>query len=106
MEFIATTWLERILTATWDYLPLPGTTYCYWGLVTVTQGFHVIVNFCYWQIIIHGTTEATKHLSDFAGKTLGISKDKIFSPGIGECVDATTESHIYQVRPFREESVK
>lgn len=33
----------------------------------------------------------------FAKKTLTISDDKIFAPNIGECVDATTESHIYQV---------
>ena len=78
----------------------------YYGDTYHYLGFHVMVNFCYWQIIIHGTTEATKHLSDFAGKTLGVSKDKIFSPYIGECVDATTESHIYQVCTFKEESVK
>ena len=49
------------------------------------------------QIIIHGTREATNHLLGFAKKTLAISDDKLFAPGIGECVDATTESHIYQV---------
>lgn len=49
------------------------------------------------QIIIHGTGEATNHLLSFAKKTLAISDDKLFAPGIGECVDATTESHIYQV---------
>ena len=49
------------------------------------------------QIIIHGTGEATNHLLSFAKKTLAISDDKLFAPGVGECVDATTESHIYQV---------
>lgn len=52
------------------------------------------------QIIVHGTTEATNHLLCFAKKTLALSDDKVFAPGIGECVDATTESHIYQVPTF------
>ena len=52
------------------------------------------------QIIVHGTSEATNHLLGFAKKTLALSDDKIFAPGIGECVDATTESHIYQVSTY------
>lgn len=47
--------------------------------------------------MIHGTTEATDHLVDFAKKNLGIAGDKIFAPKIGECVDASTQSLLYQV---------
>ncbi|KAL5463818.1 hypothetical protein EMCRGX_G032755 [Ephydatia muelleri] len=49
-------------------------------------------------IVIHGTTEATDHLVDFAKKNLGIAGDKIFAPKIGECVDASTQSLLYQVK--------
>lgn len=49
------------------------------------------------QIVVRGSPDATAHLVQFARKNLGIDADKVTSPGIGECVDATTESHIYQV---------
>ena len=49
------------------------------------------------QIVVRGTPEATASLVQFARKTLGINESKVASPGIGECVDATTESQIYQV---------
>ena len=55
------------------------------------------VSFSRGQIVIHGTTEATEHLVDFAKKNLGIPGDKMFAPKIGECVDASTQSLLYQV---------
>ena len=51
--------------------------------------------FC--QIVVRGSFEATSHLVEFAKKSLGVDPSKVASPGVGECVDATTESHIYQV---------
>ena len=34
---------------------------------------------------------------EFYQKTLHIAKDKIYAPRVNDVVDATTESHIYQV---------
>ena len=59
--------------------------------------FAKIMSFSPGQVVIHGTTEATDHLVDFAKKNLGIAGDKIFAPKIGECVDASTQSLLYQV---------
>ena len=55
---------------------------------------------CCTQIVVHGTSDATNHLVDFSKKVLLISDEKVFAPHIGECVNATTESHIYQVNDY------
>lgn len=39
----------------------------------------------------------TDHLVQFAHTTLGLDQNKVFAPAIGECINATTESRIYQV---------
>lgn len=49
------------------------------------------------QVVVHGTSEATNHLVDFARKVLNVSEDKVVAPHIGEPINGTTESHIYQV---------
>ena len=49
------------------------------------------------QVVVHGTSEATNHMVDFARKALNVSDDKVVAPHIGEPVNGTTESHIYQV---------
>ena len=49
------------------------------------------------QILIHGPPEATNHLREFALSSLGVAKGKLFTPRVGDCVDASTETHIYQV---------
>ena len=46
---------------------------------------------------MHGSPEATNHLRDFSLSSLGLAKEKLFTPSVGECIDASTESHIYQV---------
>lgn len=51
------------------------------------------------QIIVHGTTESTQALSDYCKNTQGFIQGHIFTPAIGEVVDATRERHIYQVSP-------
>lgn len=48
--------------------------------------------------MIHGSVEATLHLVDYARKNLGIDSSKVCAPSPEDCVDATTESYIYQVR--------
>ena len=48
-------------------------------------------------IIVHGSPEATEDLAAYC-RQHNIVSDKIFTPRIAEVVDATTESHIYQVR--------
>jgi len=50
--------------------------------------------------VIHGNAIPTDHLVQFAHTTLGLNQSKVFAPGMGECVNATTESRIYQVRYY------
>ena len=57
---------------------------------------------CLLQIVIHGSMEATVHLVDYARKNLGIDAKKVSAPSVGDCIDATTESYIYQVRKLRQ----
>ncbi|XP_071961785.1 cleavage and polyadenylation specificity factor subunit 2-like [Antedon mediterranea] len=47
-------------------------------------------------ILVHGSREATTHLADYCRAQLPGSK--VFTPEVDEVVDATMESHIYQVR--------
>ena len=49
------------------------------------------------QVLVHGTAEATDSLADFCRSTSGMVQGKVFTPKVGELVDATTESHIFQV---------
>ncbi|KHJ48938.1 cleavage and polyadenylation specificity factor subunit 2 family protein [Trichuris suis] len=49
-------------------------------------------------IIVHGNPESTELLADYCRKSLGLPKEKVFTPKLGEVVDATIESHIYQVK--------
>lgn len=48
-------------------------------------------------IIVRGSPEATESLASYC-ITTGIVQGKIFQPKLWETVDATTESHIYQVK--------
>ncbi|XP_041353692.1 cleavage and polyadenylation specificity factor subunit 2-like [Gigantopelta aegis] len=48
-------------------------------------------------ILVRGTTEATDALAEYC-QTHSVVDRKVFTPKVGEIVDATTESHIYQVR--------
>ncbi len=59
-------------------------------------------------ILIHGSSDATHHLADYAKANgmrrvcahvlcAGIAPDRVFTPRVGDVVDATIESHIYQV---------
>lgn len=50
------------------------------------------------QILVRATTEATEALAEFCRKNEGVVQGKIFLPHIGEVVDVTRESHIFQVR--------
>ena len=43
---------------------------------------------------MHGTRDATESLAEYCNRLEGV---KIITPNIGEIVDATRESHIYQV---------
>eukprot|EP00794_Sanderia_malayensis_P003077 gene3078-3542_t len=49
-------------------------------------------------IIIHGTEKATQNLFDHCKKNLNMNANRIFAPKIGDTIDATRESHIYQVK--------
>lgn len=46
-------------------------------------------------IIVRGSTDATETLASYC--TSGAVQGKVFTPHLLEIVDATTESHIYQV---------
>lgn len=50
-------------------------------------------------IIVRGTTDATETLAAYC--TSGVVQGKVFTPNLYEIVDATTESHIYQVSFFK-----
>uniref|UniRef100_A0A915EET8 Cleavage and polyadenylation specificity factor subunit 2 n=1 Tax=Ditylenchus dipsaci TaxID=166011 RepID=A0A915EET8_9BILA len=47
-------------------------------------------------VIVHGSPAATRHLADYC-KQNNIVQGKIFTPTLGDCVDATIESHIFSV---------
>ncbi|XP_033637127.1 cleavage and polyadenylation specificity factor subunit 2-like [Asterias rubens] len=47
-------------------------------------------------IIVHGAEEPTQHLAEYC--RLQLAGTKVFTPSINETMDATMESHIYQVR--------
>ncbi|XP_064403755.1 cleavage and polyadenylation specificity factor subunit 2-like [Halichondria panicea] len=49
-------------------------------------------------VLVHGSSDCTNTLMEFARKTLNITDDNVMAPYIGETVNATTESHIYQVK--------
>ncbi|XP_065053263.1 cleavage and polyadenylation specificity factor subunit 2-like [Rhopilema esculentum] len=49
-------------------------------------------------ILVHGTEKATEHLLEYCKKNLGMTSGTVFAPRIGETIDATRESHIYQVK--------
>lgn len=49
-------------------------------------------------IIVHGSPEATASLVKFACNNMNMDPNKVFAPSVGESVDATTESCIYQVK--------
>uniref|UniRef100_V5H675 Cleavage and polyadenylation specificity factor subunit 2 n=1 Tax=Ixodes ricinus TaxID=34613 RepID=V5H675_IXORI len=48
-------------------------------------------------ILVRGSPEATQALAAFC-RTSGAVQGRVFTPRPGEVVDATTESHIYQVK--------
>ena len=50
------------------------------------------------QILVHGTKKATRLLADYCQNTKDVVQSKVLVPKVNEVVDATTESHIYQVR--------
>ncbi|KAF7638849.1 Cleavage and polyadenylation specificity factor subunit 2 [Meloidogyne graminicola] len=47
-------------------------------------------------VIVHGSAPATRHLAEYCRQN-NIVQGKIFTPLLGEVVDATIESHIFQV---------
>ncbi|XP_060555652.1 cleavage and polyadenylation specificity factor subunit 2-like [Ruditapes philippinarum] len=49
-------------------------------------------------ILVHGSEEATQSLAEYCRNTQGMIQGNVFTPKIGETVDATTESHIFQVK--------
>ena len=49
------------------------------------------------QVLIHGSIEATQSLAEYCRTTAGMVQGTVFTPLVGELVDATTESHIFQV---------
>jgi malonyl CoA-acyl carrier protein transacylase len=48
-------------------------------------------------VVVHGTPDATKHLAEYCRKNSDMEVKTVFTPATGETVDATRESHIYQV---------
>ncbi|XP_053394070.1 cleavage and polyadenylation specificity factor subunit 2-like [Mercenaria mercenaria] len=49
-------------------------------------------------ILVHGSEEATQSLAEYCRNTPGMIQGNVFTPNVGETVDATTESHIFQVK--------
>ncbi|XP_046847920.1 cleavage and polyadenylation specificity factor subunit 2-like [Xenia sp. Carnegie-2017] len=48
-------------------------------------------------VVIHGSPDATKHLAEYCRKNIDMEVKTVFTPNTGETVDATRESHIYQI---------
>ena len=48
-------------------------------------------------MVVHGNPDATKHLAEYCRKNSDMEVKTVFTPNTGETVDATRESHIYQV---------
>lgn len=48
-------------------------------------------------VVVHGTPDATKHLAEYCRKNSDMEVKTVFTPATGETVDATRESHIYQI---------
>jgi len=48
-------------------------------------------------VVVRGNRECTNTIVEFACKNMGMAVDKVMTPSKGETVNATTESHIYQV---------
>lgn len=48
-------------------------------------------------ILVHGLPESTRHLAEYCRNTPGCVQGRVFTPKLGEIVDATIESHIFQV---------
>jgi hypothetical protein len=51
---------------------------------------------CIVQVLIHGTEEATIALAEHCTSTNAV-QGQVFTPSVGDIIDATTERHIYQV---------
>jgi hypothetical protein len=48
------------------------------------------------QVIVHGSAQATRHLAEYCRQN-NVVQGNIFTPTLGEVIDATIESHIFQV---------
>ncbi|XP_028396324.1 LOW QUALITY PROTEIN: cleavage and polyadenylation specificity factor subunit 2-like [Dendronephthya gigantea] len=48
-------------------------------------------------VVVHGSPEATKHLAEYCRRNSDMEVKTVFTPNTGETVDATRESHIYQI---------
>ena len=49
------------------------------------------------QAIVRGSPSATYGLAEFAKSARDVVQGQVFIPQLNEVIDATTESHIYQV---------
>ena len=49
---------------------------------------------------MHGSFDATASLADYARTTKDVVQGNVYTPSLHELIDATTESHIYQVHEF------
>ena len=49
------------------------------------------------QIVVRGNATSTVSLADYCMNTKYLVQGKVFTPRMNELVDATRESHIYQV---------
>ena len=49
------------------------------------------------QIVVRGNATSTVSLADYCMNTKDLVQGKVFTPRMNELVDATRESHIYQV---------
>ena len=49
------------------------------------------------QAIVRGSPAATYALAEFAKSARDVVQGQVFIPQLNEVIDATTESHIYQV---------
>ncbi|EDO46395.1 predicted protein [Nematostella vectensis] len=49
-------------------------------------------------VLVHGDSKSTQHLADYCQSSSSIQVSQVFTPAVGETVEATGERHIYQVK--------
>ena len=90
--------VQVLVHETWLSRHCPGP--CSWNMIVSALSRSLFMKHDYLgtvQVLVHGTEKATQGLVDYCRTTRDLVQGQIFTPHLNEVVDATKESHIYQV---------